>query len=60
MGKGLNQYQRQLKLILKQIFNDKNNIDGRREIMNRRIKLDNYLKATQDQLRCEKTKAEEL
>ena len=40
MGRNVSFYQKQLKLVMKLIFNDKNNIEGRRDFLNRRVKLD--------------------
>ena len=58
-GLGYQTYQKQMKLILKEIFNDKNNFEGRRDMINRKVPLDLLYKASEDQLKCQKTKDEE-
>ena len=47
MGRNISFYQKQLKLVMKLMFNDKNNSEGRRDILNRRIKLDELVLATE-------------
>lgn len=58
-GSGFHTYQKQMKLVLKEIFNDKNNFEGRREMINRTMNLSHLSVASEDQLKCQKTKDEE-
>jgi hypothetical protein len=48
-------YRKQIKLVVRE-FNDRNNLEFRRNILNSRLNLTELARAADEDLKCEKTK----